>query len=158
MCLWWWARFMFALFLCTSCDFYLKSIILKLETRARFCQLYGPKCCMISWDLFVLEPRKFKGWIGSLFQPLCYGAAAILVVTHGRELTFGFEVIIQHDLPALSLSCDSLQDNIAEKSNSFLPGGLSYEKIQKYNSSAPFMTPRWPLQRIPPKFPCFELL
>ena len=29
-------------------------------------------------------------------------------------------------------------------------GRLSYEKIQRYNNSPPYVTARWPLQQIPP--------
>ena len=36
------------------------------------------------------------------------------------------------------------------KGNSCLLGGLNSEKIGRYNNSAPYVTPRWPLQGIPP--------
>ena len=35
------------------------------------------------------------------------------------------------------------------KGNSHLLGRLSCEKIQRYNNSAPYVTPRWLLQQIP---------
>ena len=72
----------------------------------------------------------------------------------------GFGAIIRCDLRTLSLPRDSTRDNLCVrdvspcgKGNSRstkLLGGLSYEKILRYNNSPPYVTARWPPQQIPP--------
>ena len=75
--------------------------------------------------------------------------------------TFGVVAIIRRDLRTLSLPRDSPRDNLRGvldlsprgKGNSRqmkLLGELSYEKIRRYNNSPPYVTARWPPQRISP--------
>ena len=85
-----------------------------------------------------------------------YGAVAILVA----NCTFGFGAIIGCDLRTLSLPrelplvCSFTIMRVLcsprRKGNSRLLGRPSYEKIQRNNNSAPYLTPRWPLQQILP--------
>ena len=73
--------------------------------------------------------------------------------------TFEFGAIIQRDLRALSFPCYLLRYHHyagvydilhAGKVTMACLAGSAMKKIWKYNNSAPYVTPRWPLQGIPP--------
>ena len=57
-------------------------------------------------------------------------------------------IIVPHDSPRDNhYACMFSPRGIG---NSRLLGGLSYEKIRRYNNSHPYVTARWPPQQIPP--------
>ena len=110
------------------------------------------------------EARNLKGGIGSLFDP-CVNAMGRRPYCSSRMevgyCTFGFGAIIRRDLRTLSLPHVSPRDNQyacaiwvhtgkATHAITTLFGGLSYEKIWRYNNSPPYVTARWPPQQIPP--------
>ena len=67
--------------------------------------------------------------------------------------TFGFGVIIRHDLRTLALPHDSQRDlSSCRKGNSCLTNhlaSLATQKIRRYNNSPSYVTARWPPQQIP---------
>ena len=67
-----------------------------------------------------------------------------LYLVHLRE--FG-SLSLPRDSPRETIECADLGP--CGKGNSCLLRGLSYENIQRYNNSPPYMTARWPPQQIP---------
>ena len=55
-------------------------------------QYYKTRISVLSTEdskIYIMSfPRNLKGGIGSLIDPLCYGAAAILPLTYGGELLY----------------------------------------------------------------------
>ena len=104
--------------------------------------------------IHVVSSRNLKGGIGSLFDP-CVNAMRRQPCWPSRMevsyCTFGFGANILRDLRTLSLPHDSPHYlSPPRKGNSCLRDGLRYEKIRRYNNSAPCVTARWPPQQIPP--------
>ena len=105
----------------------------------------------------VSGPKNLKGGIGSLFDP-CVNAKgwqpywpSYMEVSY---CTFGFAAVNWRDLRKVLLLRKTCRDlSPCRKGNSRLMkllGGLSYEKIRRYNNSPPYVTARWPPQQIPP--------
>ena len=110
-----------------------------------------------------LIPRNLKGGIRSLFDP-CVNAMGRRPYCPSRMevsyCTFGFGAIIRRDLRTLSLPRDSPRDNIfacviwvykeRQPTLNEIIWRLNYENTRRYNNSPPYVTARWPPQRIPP--------
>ena len=88
--------------------------------------------CIIDYHIkWELTKEVWKG------NQISYETAVILKVTYGGKL-----LLCVHDLSPRG------------KGNSCLLGGLSYEKIRRYNNSPPYVTARWQQQQNSPhKFP-----
>ena len=140
-------------------------IIIHFISREMSCQgWYFNPTSAVHRIMFTVIIKEFKRGIGSLFDP-CVNAMGRRPYCPSRMevsyCTFGFGTIILRDLRTLSLPHDSPHGNqyacviwvLAGKVNSCLTelfGGLSYEKIWRYNNSAPYVTARWLPQQIPP--------
>ena len=108
----------------------------------------------------LVVPKEFKRGIRSLFDPCVNAMGRRPYCPSHMEVsycTFGFGAIIRCNLHTLPLSHDSricIGDlSPRRKGSSHLTklfGGLSYEKILRYNNSPPYMMARWLPQKIPP--------
>ena len=111
-------------------------------------------------SLYSVCTKDSKRGIWSLFDP-CVNTVGrrpyCLSRMEESYCTFGFSAIIRRDLRTLSLPRDSMHVcDPRGKGNSHLTklfGGLSYEKIRRYNNSPPYVTARWLPQQILLKFP-----
>ena len=92
---------------------------------------------------------------GSLFHP-CVTAVERRPCWQSRMeatyCTFGFGISAHHRFPTnhLAITIMGAWCSLHRKGNSCLLGGLSCKNIWRYNNSAPYVTPRWLLQQIPP--------
>ena len=115
----------------------------------------------------VLRSRNLKGEIRFLFwpcvntmswRPYCLSRMEVIYCT------FGFGAIIRRDLRTLFLPCDSPRDNLyacviwGNSRLTKLFGGLSYEKVWKYNKSPPYVMARCRHNRFPFEFPWLRWL
>ena len=111
-------------------------------------------------SISVDKSRNIKRGIRSFFDP-CVNAMGqrpyCLSRIEANYCTFGFGVIIRRDLRTLSLQHDSSRNNLFassphRKGNSRLTkffGGLSYEKVRRYNNSPPYMQQDGRLNKCP---------
>ena len=113
------------------------------------------------------SPRNLKWRIGSLFDPRVNAVGGGHIARHvwswvivSSDLAQSFGTICAHYHTVWFTMwwpicvCDLSPRRKANSRLTKLFGGLSYEKIQRFNNLPPYVTARWSPQQIPPlKFP-----